>query len=64
MKTGSGAVPLWARTEMAAEAWGTPPWVVEAAPGSARWLARFETVQSIRNFVNSDNPIPMDEDDE
>jgi hypothetical protein len=48
---------------LAAEAWGTPPWVVQDAPGSARWLARWGELQRLRQFVSEPKPIEDDDGD-
>jgi hypothetical protein len=46
--------PAWATTLRCAEAWGVPPWVVERAPGSARWVRRLGVLRELEQAVKEE----------
>lgn len=48
---------------LAAETWGTPPWGLMDAPGSALWLARWGELQRLRHFVSERAPVAEDDDE-
>lgn len=64
LKGGKGSAPLWASVLVAAEAWGTPPWMIVDHPGSARWLGRFHELRRLRAFVERPQQAREDDDGE